>query len=61
MTSIQDHNIKPDQAINKNIAQEEIKKAIKAYIEKFNQVFESELENEFKDFISSRKLIVKNP
>ncbi|CAG8604481.1 8915_t:CDS:1, partial [Diversispora eburnea] len=44
MTSVQEHNIKSDQAINKIIAQE-IEKAINTYIEKFNQELDSELEN----------------
>ena len=60
MTSVQDHNIKSDQAINKIIAQE-IEKAINTYIEKFNQEFDSELENAFKDIITIRKLAIKNP
>ena len=61
-----DHNIKPDQTINKFLIQK-IGNGFKTYIEKLEQDYNSEsedelkdLENELKDIISIRKPAIKN-
>ena len=55
-----DRNIKPDQAINKLLIQE-IGKGFKTYIEKLEQDYDSESEDELKDIISIRRPAIKNP
>ena len=54
-------NIKPDQAINKLLIQE-IGKGFKTYIEKLEQDYNSESEDELKDIIiiSIRRPAIKN-
>ena len=53
-----DCNIKPDQAINKLLIQE-IGKGFKTYIEKLEQDYDSESEDELKDIISICKPAIK--
>ncbi|CAG8471344.1 7499_t:CDS:2 [Ambispora leptoticha] len=64
MTTIQDYKSKLTQAIDKIIMQkieEEIGKGFKTYIEKLEQDYDSESEDELKDIISIRRPAIKNP
>ena len=53
-----DHNIKPDQTINKFLIQK-IGNGFKTYIEKLED-YDSESEDDLKDIISIRKPAIKN-